>query len=429
MPDPKTILINPPSISVEDDRVAPSLGLLYVASTLIKEFSDNISIADLSGCSNLAEIKTKINELPEANVYGITSFCTNYNFAKQIIQRIKEKFKHAYVIFGGPHASSIPEETLLDSKADVVITGEGEDSFLECIKSYSENNRILGIKSATPRLEIDSYEFPARQLVDYTTYSRKLFGNPVVCLLASRGCKNKCLHCNSIVMGGGSRHVRYRSPENIVTEILSLRDKYQYFRFDDDHFTGHPQLEKLLVQLKNLDINFRVFARIEDLNQKNCILLQQAGCRHVTIGIESLNPKNLKIIGKKEQIGYEKNVKIAKDNGIVTRSSFIVGLPFDTDDSINTYFNKAALIGIDEFAIYPLIPYPGTRIWKYPEKFGYRIIDSDYTKYVQMGKKGKTCFALEHHNFSAMDVRRWLEEAGDILTKHGAIHMRESKVT
>lgn len=106
----------------------------------------------------------------------------------------------------------------------------------------------------------------------------------------------------------------------------------------------------------------------------------------------------------------------------------MVGLPFDTDETIEQSFTRAAQLGIDEFTVYPLIPYPGTDIAKFPERFGYTLVNSDFTDYVQIGRGGRTCFALKHKNFGPEDVKRWVEVATQILKAGGAKHISESEV-
>jgi radical SAM superfamily enzyme YgiQ (UPF0313 family) len=426
--NPKIVLITPPSNCVNDDRIEPSLGLLYLASTLQKNNYENISIYDMSGSKSEKEIKDKLSNIPNAEIYGINCFCTNYNYAKNIINHIRKNSKSAYIVIGGPNPSGIPEFTYKDSKADVVVVGEGEDAFKECIDSLMENRKITGILKGIGRTNIDSYAFPARNLIDMKTYSRELLGKPTIAILSSRGCKHHCIHCNSVVMGGGNNSVRYRSADNIIEEIKTLRESYTNYRFNDDHFTGNPDLEELLTKIKDMDTTFRVFARIEDLNEKNSKLLKKAGCVHVSIGLESLYPPNLKILNKISQSGYENNVKIAKAEGLIVRSSFIVGLPFDSDQVIEESFSKAATLGLDEFAIYPLIPYPGTAIAKYPEKFGYSIINETFSDYIQIGKNKKTCYALKHQNFNPEDVQKWYSRGNEILRSYGIKHMSESEV-
>ena len=426
--NPKITLIEPPATCVNDDRLEPPLGILYIAANLQKKGYDNVLVYDMTGCKSDAEIPSKITSIPESDVYCVRSLCTTYYNAKRVIGEIRRKNPPAYVLIGGPNPTGAPEFTFQDSGADVVGIGEGEDLVHSCIDSFAKGSKPTGILKGYGRNDIDSYAFPARNLVDLTSYSRTLMGKPVVSLISSRGCEHHCIHCNSVVMGGGNRNVRYRSTDNIIEEINNLSGTYNYFRFNDDHFTGNPNLEELLTKIRDLKIKFRIFARVDDLTEKTSRLLKEAGCVHVSIGLESLDNENLGVLGRKSQIGKEENVRTAKAHGLVTRASFMVGLPFDSDESINTSFNKAAQLGLDEFAIYPLMPYPGTKIWLNPEKFGYKITHPDFTDYVQVGRNGLTCFALEHENFKPKDVERWLQTGTEILKQAGVKHVSESEV-
>jgi len=425
---PRILLVNPPSNSVEDDRIEPPLGLLYLYSTLLQNKFENVSLLDLTGSTSELELANKINSLPEADVYGISCFSTNYAYVKRIIQQVKERNPAAYVVLGGPHPTGMPDFTLQDSHANLVIKGEGEDAFAEAVNAFAQGKPSQMIVNGQGRKNIDSYAFPARSVVDISTYSRRLLGNSVIALLSSRGCRHRCIFCNSVVMGGGNRNVRYRSPENIIAEIKTIRDRFAYFRFNDDHFSGHPNLAELLLKLRAFDIKFRIFARVEDLDEVTCKLLKEAGCVHVTIGLESLNRDNLRIIGKARQAGFESNVKIAKAHGLIVRASFMVGLPFDNEKTVDESFTQATQLGLDEFAVYPLIPYPGTLIWKHPKKFGYTIVNTDFTEYVQMGRGGKACFALQHKNFTPADVENWLRAGTQLLIQAGVKHMSDSQI-
>jgi anaerobic magnesium-protoporphyrin IX monomethyl ester cyclase len=277
-------------------------------------------------------------------------------------------------------------------------------------------------------VDLDTLPFPARDLVDSSSYSRTFMGKPVACLVSSRGCKHRCVHCNSVVMGGGSRNVRFRSPANIAAEVRSIRAQFDCLRFNDDHFTGHPRLPEVLAAIAEFNVQFRVFARIEDLTESCCRQLRAAGCSFVSIGLESLEPQNLRMLGRAAQVGHETNVRIARAHGLTVRASFMVGLPFDDDRSIEASFQRAAALGPDEFAVYPLIPYPGTLLWEQPERFGYTIENRDFTSYVQLGRNGGTSFVMQHRNFSPDDVARWRLRAEEILQAGGVRHMHASEV-
>jgi radical SAM superfamily enzyme YgiQ (UPF0313 family) len=171
--------------------------------------------------------------------------------------------------------------------------------------------------------------------------------------------------------------------------------------------------------LKALEVRYRIFGRLEDLTPENCMLLADSGCLHISVGIESLNPDNLRILGKYDQVGREHNLLNAKESGIVVRAFFMIGLPFDTDENIRYCFDAASRLPFDEFSIYPLIPYPGTRIGLEPAKYGYEIIDRDFTHYVQIGRNKSTVFALRHKNFTEQNVREWYDTAEKILLESG----------
>ncbi len=260
----KILLISPPSNCVNDDRIEPPLGLLYIASSLREEKYNKISIYDMTGCQCEADIDRSINKIPEANIYGISCFSTNYQYVKRIITKVKKKNPSSYVLIGGPHPSGLPNFTFKDSGTDILVIGEGEDTFCNLVKAYESGNIKSGIIRGKSRKNIDGYPFPARDLVDIYSYSRTLEGQQVISLISSRGCVHNCIHCNSIVMGGGNRFVRYRNSDNIIEEIKTLRDSFTYYRFNDDHFTGNPNLNDLLIKIKQLNVKFRIFARIED---------------------------------------------------------------------------------------------------------------------------------------------------------------------
>lgn len=424
----KVILTNPPSNCVDDDRLEPQLGLLYIASVL-RENGIPVQIYEMTGCKTEGQIERKIENIPEGDIYGFTTYCTNYLYVKRCINYIRSKMNNAFIILGGPNPTALPEFTLRDSKCDCVITGEGEDTFLHAVSAFLNKSNLPSIIRGIERANIDTYPMPAWDLIDMNSYTRTLEGERVVSIISSRGCKYNCAHCNSVVMDGGNK-VRYRTAQNVVEEINFLKTKgFRKFRFNDDDFTGNPNLAELLSKIKNLDIIYRIFARIEDLTENNCRVLTESGCRHISVGLETLNPDNLRVLGKYTQTGLEeRHLSNAKKYGIIVRVYFMVGLPYDTDDTIIKYFEKASKLPFDEFSIYPLIPYPGTRIAKESEKFGYESIDKDFTHYVQIGKKRATTYALRHKNFTEHDVKRWYNYVEELLLTSNKLLQCQSKI-
>ncbi len=424
----RVILVNPPSDCVDDDRLEPPLGLLYIAA-LLQENHVPVSIYDMTGCQTPARAEAKIRAMPEGDIYGFTVFCTNYAFVKQCISFIRRRNPAAFIVLGGPNPTALPEFTLTDSGCDCVVSGEGEDAFLSVVRAVAGGKEPPGIVRGLGRGDIDSYPLPARDLVDPGSYSRSLEGERAVSLLGSRGCRYRCLHCNSVVMGSG-KPPRFRGAAGLADEIRDLKlSGVRKFRFNDDNFSDNPALPQVLTRLGELDIHYRIFARIEHLTEDTCRQLKQSGCRHVSVGLESLNPGNLEALGKTRPEGLvEKHLTNAQKQGLFVRCYFMVGLPFDTRETVHTYFNRAAALPFDEYSLYPLIPYPGTPIWKQPEAYGYRITDRDFTGYIQIGKKEQTCFVLERESFTTRDVRDWYRWCRETLEGGGKSHIKHSGV-
>ena len=84
------------------------------------------------------------------------------------------------------------------------------------------------------------------------------------------------------------------------------------------------------------------------------------------------------------------------------------------------------LLPFDEFSLYPLIPYPGTLIATQPDRYGYEIVEPDFTRYIQVGRGRQTCFALRHSNFGPEDVQRWLARAEALFAARGKVHTGDS---
>ncbi len=424
------VLINPPSDCVDDDRLEPQLGLLYIAAVL-RENNIPVHLYEMTGCKTEFQVDAMMKNIPDGDIYGFTVYCTNYPYVKRCLEYIHRKNENAFFVLGGPNPTALPGFTLKDSRCDCVITGEGEDAFLSIVNACGKRQDVPAVVEGTGRVDIDSYPFPALDLVDLDSYTRCLQGERVMSLISSRGCKYHCAHCNSVVMGGGNKQgIRFRTPANILRELqLLISSGFKKFRFNDDNFTCNPHLHDLLDQLGTLGIGYRIFARIEDLTEDHCRRLSESGCCHISVGLESLNSDNLKGLGKDSQIGLENHhLHNIKKNGMTARVYFMIGLPFDNDDTVGVYFEKASRLPFDEYSLYPLIPYPGTRVWDEPGAFGYEIVDRDFTHYVQIGKGGGTCFALKHKNFTPRKVRQWFNQVAQIMAEAGKKHVKESKV-
>jgi len=153
------------------------------------------------------------------------------------------------VVFGGAHASVLPEDVLKSVFVDYAVIGEGEETFLNLVGAVSRREKIcdmegVGYKDGevirvnplkTYISDINSLSYPARNRLDPERY--KIRDRKYTMLLTSRGCPQGCSYCSvATTMGTG---FRARSPQNVIDEMRSCVKEHNITAFDieDDNFT------------------------------------------------------------------------------------------------------------------------------------------------------------------------------------------------
>ena len=404
---PSICFIHTPCLELEDDRLEPPLGLLYIA-TLVKTQGYRVSIIDLA-----SETSTELIDLIplDYDVYGFSTYSVNYRLTRQLALAVKERQPHAILIAGGPHATAIPHDVSRDG-FDLVITGEGELSVLETLNNITRRNRLSSILIGKRPNPLDSLPFPDYDLVDLDTYTREVDGHRCVSILSSRGCPYRCSFCNSNILGRG-KPIRFRTPQNIVAEIQQIKNQFgiRHFRFQDDIFTINiERIRELAPHLAHENIVYRCFARVNTFSLEMSKLLRSSGCVHVSFGVESGCSKLLaKDAMNKMQTPQQiqQALENAHETGIRSRIFLIVGFPGETDGTIEETLKLVKQCPWDEFAVYPLIAYPGTPLHDHPEAYGITHINKDYANYVQIGRNFKAGFTIRTKTFDERKVRKW----------------------
>ena len=395
----KILLVHTPCSQIEEDNLEPPLGLLQIAA-VIRQNGYLVEILDLSSHS-LRDCYKQLNSRCHSFDYvGFSTYTSTYYVTLKLLHFVKGRNNSIVTIAGGPHATALSEDVSKDF--DYVVGGEGEASVLEVLKGTA--NKII---HSEPIQNLDLLPFPAYDLIDLNNYTRLVDGNQSLSILSSRGCPNRCAFCNSIIFSKNS--LRLRSPENVASEINLLYLKYgiKNFRFQDDLFTIDPERIGKIFELIP-KISYRCFARADTLTEKMCNILLETGCKHVSVGVESGSDKILKLMDKGiTSIAIHEGLSNAKNVGLIIRIYLIVGFPGETEKTIEETIKFLKNLPFDEFVVYPLIPYPGTKISNEPEKFGITFIDKNYDKYIQVGKKRFTGFVFKTNEFDGEDIRRW----------------------
>lgn len=421
IPQPSVCFIHTPCLELHDDRLEPPLGLVYLA-TLVHTLGNPVTLVDLSSHSE-ADIEGCI---PDGyDIYGFSTYSVNYRKTHELALSVRQRNPVALLVAGGPHATALPQEVQADG-FDVVVTGEGEVAIQQIIEYLIKGQQPPPILAGLPPEPLDSLPFPDFSLVDVETYSREVDGQRCLSILSSRGCPYKCTFCNSNIMGAG-RSMRYHSPAYVVAQIRHIKQRYgiRHFRFQDDIFTiTRKRVAELAPWLAAEDIVYRCFARINTCAQSTEVVehLKAGGCVHASFGVETGSPRLLdKHAMHKNQTPEQIRVALTNAHcaGLRTRIFLIVGFPGETNETIEETLSLVKSCPWDEFAVYPLIAYPGTPLHDSPEQFGITYIDRNYSDYLQIGRNFRAGFTIRTEDFDEHRVRQWRDYVRDELLADG----------
>jgi radical SAM superfamily enzyme YgiQ (UPF0313 family) len=278
------------------------------------------------------------------------------------------------VLIGGFHVSGMlalsqvitPEiQELLDIGV-TVVKGEVEETWGDILKDAFEDNLkpLYDFLNCKP----DLYNRPV-PLID-RAYLRRFIVSNFGTIDCSRGCPFNCSFCSIINVQG--REMRVRSPESLAD---SIRENYRLHRinfyfFTDDNFARNRcwrDIYLMLIRLREEEhIPLRFMIQVDTQSHRIpefVDLAARAGCTQVFIGMESINPKNLKAVGKTQnKVQDYKDLIAAWHNAkIATHVAYIFGFPFDTPDSIREDVGRLQNeLGVEQASFFMLTPIPGS---------------------------------------------------------------------
>jgi len=347
-------LINP--------KTFPNLGSLYLAATL-REKGHNVKILDLIGINKLPKID-------ENSIVGISATTPQINQATNILREIKQRNPDQQVIVGGPHASCAPE-SCLEMGFNQVCVGEGERAIIK----IAEGHRDIIVKE--PFIEdLDTIPFPDRSCegFNFNEYRHYLDGKRSTNIMGSRGCPHRCAFCCKMPWG---QTVRFRSPENILSEIAFLNEVYgiEGIVFFDDEMNIDPQrLAQISDLLAPTGTVWRCQLRAKPLNLALLRKMRKGGCVEIQIGGESGSDEILKTIRKGTTVNDNlRAVRLVERAGMRLKLLMMVGNPGESHKTVEQtrqFLREAKRIHPElEVSMMLYTPYPYSDIWNHPEDY------------------------------------------------------------
>ena len=298
------------------------------------------------------------------------------------------------VIMGGFHTSGTvnmlgpqePDIQELIREGIVVVSGEIEGKW-EGILADVVNGQAKPLYSFAQDLkslvDIEKAPHPVMSPKTMKHFARPTFGT----VDTSRGCPFACTFCTIINVQG--RTMRERSSEEIAELVRHNHREHgvDFYFFTDDNFARKKlwrETFEVLIRIRQEGIPFS-FAMQVDLARKPkdfVRLAAEAGCSQVFIGMESVNPENLKAGGKPQNKTeeYASIIREWHEAGVYVHAGYIIGLPFDTKEQVPRDVQYLMdEIHVDMASFFMLTPLPGSHDHLEMKKRG-EWMDPDFNK-------------------------------------------------
>jgi len=274
----------------------------------------------------------------------------------------KKIIPHTRIVVQGQMPTLVGEYVLCDRNIDFGIIGEGEIAVLDLLYRlenrrdfcdargviYRDNGNI--VKTTTSKYIENLDEFcilpdiwdliNIKKYAKYQNWNGSLREEFYIPILSSRGCPFDCIFCCIRDMYG--KKFRARSPENVVSEIKSLYEKFncREFHFFDPVFNYDLQRAKKICQLikdtgLNISLAFPHGLRADLMDEELIKLLKSAGTYKLVYGIETSSARLQKKIRKNLNLeDVKKVIEKTSRAGIIVGGYFMLGFPEETKEEM-----------------------------------------------------------------------------------------------
>jgi len=338
----------------------PPLGLATLAAYTSAE--DEVTITD----EHVERLRTDDDpELVVIQVY-ITSALRAYRIADAY------RSKGCYVVLGGLHVTSLPDEAA--QHADTIFLGPGEDTWPQFLREFrlgqpqkryqSKDRTLLGLPPVR------------RDLIKRHLY---LVPNSIV---VSRGCPYICDFCYKEAFFRGGKSFYTQTVDAALAEIDRLPGRHLYFL--DDHLFGNVRFATALFDgMRGMGRLWQAAGTVNSILAPDLIEKAVAcGLRSLFVGFETTNVENLHEQHKVQNIRRDYNAAIQRLHGlgVMVNGSFVFGMDRDDLTVFSRTIDWAISQGIETATFHILTPYPTTALYRRMAAEG-RLFHSNWEQY------------------------------------------------
>jgi anaerobic magnesium-protoporphyrin IX monomethyl ester cyclase len=407
----KVLFVEPPKDAwfVMGEYLPPPYGIVQLAAYLEREAKDaEIEVLD---CNAQQIDWTKLEEQiqssnPDIVASSSLATCNTYVVARTL-ETAKRVNPNILTVTGGQHFTATSQESLETyPEIDVIVRGEGEQTFAELAKSVDKKSDFTNIQGISFRHKGKIVQNPSRPLMEnleelpYPGYHlvkdvvhkyhfAMMTGAdaPYALVEGSRGCSHECTFCTQWRHWQGKW--RLKSPKRIADEMKFCYENYgsRFIWLTDDNFGAGTRANDLadeIIKCGMTDgLSWFVQARCDDIirNKEALPKLRKSGLNWVLLGVENSDPATLEDFKKGITPEDAKTaVKLLKENDIFAHAMLIIGGRKDTEQSIAKLQEFANELDPDFVMFGILTPFPGTEIFENAKRNGW-IEDFNWSHY------------------------------------------------
>jgi radical SAM superfamily enzyme YgiQ (UPF0313 family) len=294
------------------------------------------------------------------------------------------------VLMGGYYPTMHPDRASLHS--DAICTGEADKIFTSMLDDI-ERGELKPLYQGSSDFSLDDQPTPRYDLIKrshFTFYPVQV----------TRGCPFKCDYCSIVEFANFS--YRKRPVEAVIADIRAANHKMIYF-IDDNLMEDINYSKSLFKKMQGLGIEWGVQTTINCANDSELLdLAYAAGCRFVSIGMESLDQASLDGVNKgfNQLDHFKQQVEAIHRSGISAHILIIVGLDGDSPEIYQRTmdFLNEMNIAIAEFFL--CTPYPAT-------KMGQRMIDADRIIDTNLAHYREGHVVFKHPTLTPEEILEW----------------------
>jgi radical SAM superfamily enzyme YgiQ (UPF0313 family) len=370
----------------------PPLGLMHIQAAIEKRSHYVAEICDpVVDDLDYPDFEQMLKRYP-LDLVGIGAYTHSLPDVQMTINLVRKLNPKAKIFLGGPHCAMFPDYAIQLEGINGIVTGDGEDPFLDIIKAEDQGRDLSGISGVwwvtddgetirntemPSTKDLTRYPWPDRSRSRFKDYYLPGTKQPVVTTaITSRGCPHSCPFCLTY-----KKQYRIRDIDHILDEMehcLSLGITETHFI--DDLFTPNSQWVLKFcdaIERRGLKFSWGYKTTIAGTTREQIRRCRETGCTKIHFGVESANNEGLDAWGKHcDTDDVHRVFKWCREEGVRSVAYIMLAGPHERtmNEAVN---NLDEMFKLDaDFAVFAVFsPYPGTDTFAEGAKLGLYAAD------------------------------------------------------